>query len=235
MSGSSRIFTAVASFGLLLSSIGCCEKKEPLVSNEPDQNAQSAADRIRELENQLAQAERDKLASDQQLMAMRQELDDLRGKLSAAPAPAPGWENVPGGAMTSIDGTVLFDSGKAVLKSSAKRTLDQVVSVVNEKFPEHDVYVFGHTDSTPIKRSTWKDNEELSCQRALAVMRFLRGAGVQQKIAAAGWGDQIPIADNSAASARQANRRVQIFAMTPQEALSGAAVSTPRGTANRAP
>src|SRR5688572_19822754 len=127
-----RIITAVASLALLLSSVGCADKKAEAM-NGPDQNAQAAADRIRELEDQLARAERDKAATEQQLMAMRQELDDLRGKLTAAPSPAPGWENVPGGAMTSIDGTILFDSGKVVLKSSAKKTLDQVVSVVNEK------------------------------------------------------------------------------------------------------
>ena len=223
MSHLSRIFAGIMSIGLLIGSVGCHEKT-PVVSNEPDQKAMAAEARIQELAARLAQAERDKAATQQQLQALREELENLRGQKAAAP-PAPGWESIPGGAMTSIEGTVLFDSGKAVLKSSAKKTLDQVVGVISQKFPNHDVYIFGHTDSVPIKHSGWKDNEELSCQRALAVMRSMRGGGLKNKAAAAGWGDQLPVADNTAAPARQSNRRVQIFAMTPQQALSGTAGS----------
>ena len=115
--------------------------------------------------------------------------------------------------MTSIEGTVLFDSGKAHLKSGARSTLGKVVDAVKSQFADHEIYVFGHTDATPIKQSGWEDNYELSCQRALTVVRFLRSQGVTAPMAACGWGKQRPISGNDTAQARQANRRVEIFAM----------------------
>jgi len=226
--------TLVCSLTLLLASVGCHEKAVGMTPDE--QQAQAAADRIKELEAQLTKAQQDRAATEDQLVALRNELNKLKAQLAQRPEPqaqpAPGWESVPGGAMTSIEGTLLFDSGRAIIKPSGKQTLDQVAAVIGKKFPRYDIYVFGHTDSTPIQKSGWKDNYELSCQRALAVVRVLRSSGVDQKLAAAGWGDQLPVADNRAATARKANRRVEIFAMTPQEALTGSAGSPP---APRAP
>jgi chemotaxis protein MotB len=153
------------------------------------------------------------------MQALQNELNALRQQLAERPepSPAPGWDTVPGGAMTSIEGTILFDSGKAALKPTARQTLDAVAGVISEKFPDYDIYVFGHTDDQPIRKSGWKDNYELSAQRALSVVRMLRSMAVDCKMAAAGWGEQLPIEANTSASARQRNRRVEIYAMAPQE------------------
>ena len=104
-------------------------------------------------------------------------------------------------------------SSSSSLKSSGRRTLDKVASAINEKFPDYDIYVFGHTDNQPIRKSKWADNDELSCQRALSVVRYLRKTGVSPDMCAGGWGEHRPVADNNSAKARQSNRRVQIFAM----------------------
>lgn len=214
MSLAARNLIKLLSVGLLIVSFGCQDPNANM--NDMGQNTPNAAERIQELENLLAQAESDRAVAQEQALALRTELDDLKGQLSnrSEAGPAPGWGSIPGGAMTAIEGTALFDSGKAKLKSSAKKTLAEVARVIQEKFPNHDIYVFGHTDDKPIRVSGWKDNAELSCQRALSVTRLLKSQGVSQNMCACGWGEQRPMSGNTGAKARQANRRVEIYAVT---------------------
>ena len=71
--------------------------------------------------------------------------------------------------------------------------------------------VVGHTDTDPIKKSKWKDNWELSAQRALSVLRYLVKRGItKEKIQAVGCGESQSIASNSTASGKARNRRVEI-------------------------
>jgi chemotaxis protein MotB len=234
MSRLTGMITLVVSVALLMAATGCQEKAEGM--STADQNAQAMADQMGKLQAELDRAQRDKAASDSQMAALRDELNRLRQAKRAEPAsPAPGWQSVPGGAMTSIEGTLLFDSGKATLKPGAAETLQRVTDTLKAKFPNADVYVFGHTDAEPIRKSKWKDNYELSAQRALTVVRELRSEGVEQNMAAAGWGEQRPVAENSSATARQANRRVEIYAMAPQRAVGGTANTAPPTGAGEAP
>jgi len=195
---------------LLIVAVGCNDPCEGMV--EADQLT-SAESRIAQLEAELDQAARDRAAAEDAILALKSEKDGLAQKLAGLEKadPGDGWKSVPGGAMITIEGTVLFDSGKAKLKSSAQGTLQQIAGAIREKFTGHDIYVFGHTDNDPIKVSGWKDNEELSCQRALSVVRHLRGLGLDQDMCAGGWGEQRPVSGDK--SAKRANRRVEIFAM----------------------
>lgn len=196
--------------------LGCSQKAQPIAQPVQEMSSpQPTSDLERQLNDAMAASARDK----DRIAALESEAAALRQKLAQRPqptaAPAPGWSSVPGGAMTSIEGTILFDAGKAALKPDAKNTLASVVSVVQSKFPGYDIYVFGHTDDTPIKKSGWKDNYELSAQRALSVVRMLRSMDVENKMAAAGWGEQLPAEAGSTSAARQQNRRVEIYAMAP--------------------
>ena len=222
MSRTSRILCTILSASMLAGLIGCNDPNA-----KPDAYAEQTAAaeaRIRDLQDQLAMAERNRIASQEQLNALRAELDNMRSQMASQPEPepaAPGWTNVPGGVMTSIEGTVLFDSGKAQLKSTAKHTLDEIARVLKGDYPDHDVYVFGHTDNVPIRRSGWKVNYELSCERALSVVRYLQSRSLSQRMSAAGWGSNLPVADNTSAAARQQNRRVEIYAMRPLHEVVG--------------
>jgi chemotaxis protein MotB len=107
--------------------------------------------------------------------------------------------------------TILFDSGKASLKSSAKGDLGQIVSVLNEKYSGRTIDVIGHTDTDPIKKSSWKDNWELSSERALSVVRQLNSDGIpDSRLRAIGCGSGRPVAPNTNASGKARNRRVEI-------------------------
>ncbi|HBG28613.1 MAG: hypothetical protein A2Y10_01430 [Planctomycetes bacterium GWF2_41_51] len=105
---------------------------------------------------------------------------------------------------------ILFDSGKAALKTSAKGNLDQIVGVIKDKYSGRLIDVVGHTDADPIKKSSWKDNWELSSQRALSVLRQLNTTGVpDNRLRAIGCGSSRPVSANSG-SGKAKNRRVEI-------------------------
>ena len=222
MSHLTRSITRLLLLSLVIAVVGCQDPNEGV--NADEQAARAAADRIKELEELYNDADQSRILAEEDALRLRTELDRLKDELAKRPtSPAEGWSSVPGGAMTSLDGTVLFDSGKATLRSAGKQTLDRVVRVIMEEFPDHEVYIFGHTDSQPIRKSGWKDNYELSCQRALSVLRHLRDKGAMQYMAACGWGEHRPTADNRTAKAKQANRRVEIFAMAPEASIAGSA------------
>ncbi len=107
--------------------------------------------------------------------------------------------------------TIMFESGRATLKSSAKGDLSHIVSVINEKYSGRTIDVIGHTDTDPIKKSNWKDNWELSAQRALSVVRQLNSDGIpDSRLRAIGCGEGRPVAPNTNASGKAKNRRVEL-------------------------
>ena len=111
----------------------------------------------------------------------------------------------------TLENEILFDSGKATLKKATSAELDHIQSVLRQKYSGKQVDVVGHTDTDPIRKSSWKDNWELSAQRALTVTRYLIQRGIpEDRIRAVGCGESLPVASNSTASGKQKNRRVEI-------------------------
>lgn len=111
----------------------------------------------------------------------------------------------------TLPNTILFASGKATLKASAKTELNHIVSVLNEQYSSRLIDVVGHTDADPIKKTKWKDNWELSSQRALSVLRQLNANGIpDDRIRAVGCGQSRPVAANATDSGKAKNRRVDI-------------------------
>jgi len=112
----------------------------------------------------------------------------------------------------TLPNAILFGAGKAHLKKGRSAELNHVYSVVKQKYAGRRVDVAGHTDSDPIRKSKWKDNWELSAQRALTATRYLIKRGIpQDRIRAVGCGASRPIASNSTASGKARNRRVEII------------------------
>ncbi len=111
-----------------------------------------------------------------------------------------------------INGTVLFDSGKDIIKDDAKAILSKLGDVLKQ-YRDYKIEVIGHTDNVPNgKNSDYPTNELLSSARAISVATFLaenKGIG-WDNIYFAGRGEHEPIADNSTAEGRRLNRRVEI-------------------------
>ena len=173
------------------------------------------------VKNADLQAEADRLQGrNQQLAGELAQARDAARKAAAKPAPAkPDFGedvdvSVKGGVTTvTLPDTILFDVGKATLKSSSRRVLDKIASVLNSRYKGQTIRVEGHTDSQPIRKTKklWKDNWDLACNRAMAVVRYLVAKGLDPKrIYAAGFSYYKPVASNKTAKGRKQNRRVAI-------------------------
>ncbi|OIR07590.1 outer membrane porin F precursor [mine drainage metagenome] len=110
-----------------------------------------------------------------------------------------------------ISDKLLFKSGSYDVTERAKVVLGKVAKVLAAQ-PNLEFMVEGHTDSLPYKNGALIDNWDLSVKRATTVVRVLQGQyGLDPKhITAAGRGQYLPIADNSTAAGRAANRRTRI-------------------------
>lgn len=111
----------------------------------------------------------------------------------------------------TLSNAILFDPGKAILKKKTSTELNHIQSVLQRKYAGRQIDVVGHTDSDPIKKSKWKDNWELSSQRALSVVRYLTTQGMaEDKIRAVGCGAARPVVSNATKIGKAKNRRVEI-------------------------
>jgi len=105
-----------------------------------------------------------------------------------------------------MPGDVTFETNSASLDAQFFKVLDSVVVVLNE-YKSTLVTVAGYTDST----GSLEHNQKLSERRATTVAVYLHERGVaQERLAAVGYGEQKPVADNHTAEGRSKNRRVEI-------------------------
>ena len=171
------------------------------------------------LEGLLLRERQEKLQITQQSQETIDELQRQITELDITPGEAAGFgkgydvrfDPSAGTITVTLENEILFDSGKATLKKATSAELDHIRSVLRQRYSNKLIDVVGHTDSDPIKKSKWKDNLELSAQRALTVVRYLIGRGIDEKrIRAVGYGAARPVASNATASGKAKNRRVEI-------------------------
>ena len=113
---------------------------------------------------------------------------------------------------------VIFATGQANVSAAGKEQLADIASALREiekSIPENIPWVLqieGHTDSDPIANSSiYRDNWDLSTERALSVVRFLRSEGISaNRLAAAGYGEFQPIDSGNSAASKQRNRRIEL-------------------------
>lgn len=109
-----------------------------------------------------------------------------------------------------IKTSILFPSGSAVLQNEALPVLSEIANILKD-FP-NPIHVEGFTDSVPINTVAFPSNWELSAGRAASVVHLFTKEGVEpRRMAAIGFGEYKPIADNSTPEGRNKNRRVVIL------------------------
>jgi OOP family OmpA-OmpF porin len=102
-----------------------------------------------------------------------------------------------------------FQPGDTLIMPDSMHTLGDVAKMLQQN-PEIKVSVEGHTDNVGSAAS----NQELSDIRAQTVMAWLTAHGISgNRLQAKGWGQSMPVADNSTEEGRAKNRRVELVKM----------------------
>ncbi len=107
--------------------------------------------------------------------------------------------------MKVVLNNIFFEVGKAELKPISYVELNKAFDLM-EANATMVIEVGGHTDD----RGSEEANQRLSAARAQAVVDYLKLAGIEEaRLQAKGYGESVPIADNSTAEGRAANRRTE--------------------------
>jgi chemotaxis protein MotB len=113
------------------------------------------------------------------------------------------------GLVISLQDTMLFDSGSAVLTPDARNIIAEVGK--NLQSLPNFILVEGNTDNLPIHNAEFPSNWELSSARATNVVQDLILCGVTpERLSATGYGEYRPQVLNDSDEHRQMNRRVDI-------------------------
>ena len=118
------------------------------------------------------------------------------------------------GVVIRLNDTMLFDTGSAIIKPQAKATLDKISSSLASF--ENPVLIEGHTDSMPIRTEKYPSNWELSTARATNIIKYLTQAHKFQpsRLSAVGYGEYMPVEQNTTPQGRAKNRRVDIIVLS---------------------
>ena len=189
------------------------EKQEAEAARQAAQLERNAADAARQAavaEQQkltaeadsahLAAAEADRLrqkAEQEQAQLRQQLLDQFNAILQT--------RDTARGLIVNVS-DVLFDTAKYTLKPGAREKLARVAGIISSH-PGLKIEVEGHTDSVGGEEY----NMRLSQNRASTVRAYLETQSINPaNLTAVGFGKTEPVADNSTASGRQMNRRVEL-------------------------
>ncbi len=215
---------ALAALALGLAGTGCVSEAQMRLAVQ---------DRDREIS--MLRAEKVELQERIDLLSLeKQDLNDRLSRSATAPpatvpASAPqqtGYINFPeldeagitygsrgDNVVFSMPAEITFASGKATLTASGQDALRKVAKRLLSEFPKDaKFYVEGHTDTDPIKKSTFESNRALSVARAMTVLGFLvtEGRIPDDRFVVVGHGQYMPVAKGDSKDAKAKNRRVEV-------------------------
>jgi chemotaxis protein MotB len=114
------------------------------------------------------------------------------------------------GIIISLHEKSFFPSGGDAIYPSAFPSMAKVALVIGDL--PNPVRLEGHTDSVPIHNQRFRSNWDLSAARSIAVLLYFetRYGMAPQRLAIAGYADNLPVAGNDSDEGRSKNRRVDI-------------------------
>ncbi len=231
------VLAGVLASGALMTA-GCCDEYKEQIEALQSQNAKLTTQNTQlrtektTLLTGLAQANERSEELSAELETKQTELDDAKAKLDqerrrrTGPSGPSGptetglrdWQTTATGAKITLSSDILFRSGQASLSSQGAARLKQVAASIRSDYPNARVRVYGFSDSDPIHRSAklWKDNLDLSANRAMAVTRELRKTGIAaERIETIAMGATNFAAPNTTPAGKARNRRVEIVVIKP--------------------
>jgi chemotaxis protein MotB len=142
-------------------------------------------------------------------------------------------ESRAGRLVVSVKGDLLFDAGKAELRSAGKGALMEIARALETAPPgaSRRFLVTASVDDEPVKSKHFDTSWDLTTARAVTVVKYLVSLGVPaNSLVAAGAGAFDPLAPNDSTEARAKNRRVEIGVLPGSEEAAPAPGSAPPGT-----
>lgn len=107
---------------------------------------------------------------------------------------------------TIVLSNIFFDFNKSTLRDISKTELDNLISLLTDKYPKMVIEIGGHTDNV----GSMDYNTKLSTNRAKAVVDYLINHGIaSERLSYKGYAFTVPIATNDTEEGRQQNRRVE--------------------------
>ena len=153
---------------------------------------------------------------EQMIQNQKQALDELKERLSDALLNFEGKgltvEKRNGKVYVSMENKLLFKSGRWDIEPEGKEALKELATVLEEN-PDIAILIEGHTDNIPFSpKGQLESNWDLSTKRATAVVNILLENDniLAENLTAAGRSEFVPIAPNSSAEGRTANRRIEV-------------------------
>jgi chemotaxis protein MotB len=157
---------------------------------------------------ELEELRKQRDAQEQRLAAYRQLQERFRSLVDSGKLQI-GFRN--GQMVVKLPSSILFPSGSDQLSSAGQAALTEVTTVLLD-FKDRRFLVAGHTDTVPIKTRQFRNNWVLSTARAVTMVEFMIEHGMPPtQVAAAGYGEQDPVAPNDNAAGRELNRRIEII------------------------
>ncbi|HEY8910046.1 MAG TPA: flagellar motor protein MotB [Desulfosporosinus sp.] len=130
------------------------------------------------------------------------------------------------GLVVSIQETLLFESGSAVITARARDILEKISTVLASE--PNQLKVEGHTDNLPIHTAQFASNWELSVIRSTNVVQILQHDGITpDRLSAAGYGEYRPVASNDTDAGRGKNRRIDLIVLRSKYELTEPSNQTP--------
>ena len=204
---------ALAQVDILNQQIAALRKQ--LAAIEDALSASEAANK--ESQSKIADlGQRLNVALAQKVQELNRYRSDFFGRLRQILGSRPGVRVV--GDRFVFDSSVLFDVGRADISAAGRQSLDSLAAAVLDlarEIPPDIPWILrvdGHTDSQPVSGGgQYKSNWELSAARAVAVVQYLIGKGVEpDRLAAAGFGEFQPIDPGTDDASMARNRRIEL-------------------------
>jgi len=173
-------------------------ERAQLAANEQQRQAEQARLMQQQAEQKALEADRLRAQSEAQQQQLRQQLLEQFNLILET-------RDTARGLIVNMS-DVLFDFNKYTLRPAAREKLAKISGIILSH-PGLRLEVDGYTDSI----GTDAYNLKLSDERAGTVQQYLVQQGLaQDNVTAKGFGKDDPVASNSTASGRQANRRVEL-------------------------
>lgn len=132
---------------------------------------------------------------------MDKQAEELKNDLEGAKI-----ERIGEGIKITFDSGILFGFDSAELTASSQQNISELAKTLL-KYEDTEILIEGHTDS----KGSEEYNQKLSEKRAAAVTAHLCDNGVaSNRISEVGYGETMPVADNSTAEGQSQNRRVEV-------------------------